>query len=226
VDVLTTTCPSSSPSAGPFHADNWADLAPGEIRHHVAAKRTIAATGTQFGATFGSTSGGPCGTSSATDNPATANYRLAPAPSPGYTMAGSATVIANFTVTGVNDQVAARLLDVDPATDTQRLVARGLWRPEVGDESVRQVFQLHPQAYKVEPGHVLKLELLPNDAPYARANPTSPDAAAQHPVVVKNLQLRLPVLESPGALDGLVETPLPKFVPDGYELARDFRPGN
>jgi hypothetical protein len=101
-------------------------------------------------------------------------------------------VIANFTVTGVNDQVAARLLDVDPTTDTQRLLARGLWRPEVGSEAVRQVFQLHPQAYKVEPGHVLKLELLPDDAPYGMANPTSPDAAAQHPIIVKNLMLRLP----------------------------------
>ena len=32
VDAFTTTCPGSSPSAGPFHADSWADLAPGEIR--------------------------------------------------------------------------------------------------------------------------------------------------------------------------------------------------
>jgi hypothetical protein len=68
---------------------------------------------------------------------------------------------------------------------------------------------------------VVKLELLPNDSPYGRANPTSPDEAAQHPILVRNLKLRLPVLEQPCALGGLVEDPAPKFVPLGYELAID-----
>src|SRR5262249_56161294 len=111
------------------------------------------------------------------------------------------------------------LADVDPATDAQRLRARGLWRPEVGPEAVRQVFQLHPQAYKVEPGHIIKLELLPNDAPYGKANPTAPDEAAQHPIIVKNLMLRIPVLEQPCPLGGLVQDPTPQFVPGGYALA-------
>jgi hypothetical protein len=229
VDAITTTCPGSSPSAGPFHADSWAELAPGEIRFRSTAKQTIAATGSQFGEIFGSAGprflDAPCGTAPAVDNPATGNYRLDPAPAGGFTLLGSPTAIANFTLTGTNDQVAARLLDVDPSTNTERLVARGLWRPQVSDDAVRQVFQLHPQAYKVEPGHVLKLELLPDDAPYGRANPDSPDAAAQHPVTVKNLELRLPVLERPCALGGLVEDPLPKLVPDGYQLAPGFSPG-
>jgi hypothetical protein len=225
VDVMTTTCPVESTSAGPFHAANWAQLAPGEIRLHHPGAKTIAATGTQFGDIFGSVlSGSPCVTSPAADNPATANYELGPALAPGFTIAGSPTVIANFTVTGANDQVAARLLDVDPATETQRLLARGLWRPEVSSEAVRQVFQLHPQAYKVEPGHVVKLELLPNDSPYGSANPTSPDEAAQHPIIVTNLMLRLPVLEQPCALGGLVKDPAPKFLPQGYQLSIDVSP--
>lgn len=33
--------------------------------------------------------------------------------------------------------------------------------------------------------------------------------------------LRLPVLEQPCALGGLVEDPAPKFVPGGYKLAID-----
>ena len=230
VEALTTTCPSSSPSAGPFRADSWADLAPGEIRFHSPPKQTIAATGSLFGEIFGATGpqflDAPCGTAPAADNPATANYRLDPAPAGGFTLLGSPTVIANFTLTGTNDQVAARLLDVDPDANTERLVARGLWRPQVSEESVRQVFQLHPQAYQVEPGHVLKLELLPDDAPYGAANPAAPDAAAQHPVTVKNLKLRLPVREQPCALGGLVQDPLPKLVPDGSQLAPGYSPGS
>ena len=230
VDAMTTTCPFSTPSAGPFHADSWADLAQGEIRFRSTPKHTIAATGSLFGDVFIGATGqsypdAPCGTAPAADNLATANYRLDPAPAGGFTLLGSPTVIANFTLTGKNDQVAARLLDVDTEADTERLIARGLWRPQVSDESVRQVFQLHPQAYRVEPGHVLKLELLPDDAPYGLANPASPEAAAQHSVTVGNLELRLPVLEQPCSLGGLVDDPAPKLVPAGYKLAVDVDQG-
>ena len=63
--------------------------------------------------------------------------------------------------------VAARLYDVDGAT--QRLIARGVQRPlGVGAGPTEQVFQLHPQAWTVQPGHVLKLELLAQDSPYLR----------------------------------------------------------
>ena len=59
--------------------------------------------------------------------------------------------------------VAARLYDVDGAT--QRLIARGVQRPlGVGAGPTEQVFQLHPQAWTVQPGHVLKLELLAQDS--------------------------------------------------------------
>ena len=44
-------------------------------------------------------------------------------------------------------------------------------------------------------------------------------------MIVSNLELRLPVLEQPGDVDGLVEDPAPKVVPPGYELAGDFNSG-
>src|SRR6185312_4202961 len=48
----------------------------------------------------------------------------------------------------------------------------------------------------------------------------------QQNVTIQNLHLRLPVIESPGALGGVVQDPLPKFVPPGYFLASDFiKPG-
>ena len=69
------------------------------------------------------------------------------------------------------------------------------------------------------PGHIAKLELLPADQPYGR------NSNGQAPVTVSNLELRLPVLEQPGALGGLVQEPAPKVVPPGYQLRRRLRLG-
>jgi hypothetical protein len=44
-------------------------------------------------------------------------------------------------------------------------------------------------------------------------------------VSVSNLELRLPVLETPGSLGGLVQSPAAKVVPAGYELAADYLTG-
>jgi predicted acyl esterase len=116
---------------------------------------------------------------------------------------------------GATSQVAARLLDVAP-NGLETLVSRGLWRPTVGTKPVRQVFQLHPGGWYFAPGDTVKLELLPNDAPYGRAS------NGQRTVTVSHLQLRLPTVNRPGADGGLVRRPLPKFLPPGYVLAREF----
>ena len=121
-------------------------------------------------------------------------------------------MIAHFRLPGATSQVAARLLDVGP--DGETLVARGLWRPKVGSNPVRQVFQLHLNGWHFAAGHVAKLELLPNDAPYGRAS------NGQQEVRVHNLELRLPVRQAPGALGGMVRAPAAKLVPAGYTLAR------
>jgi hypothetical protein len=131
---------------------------------------------------------------------------------------GSPTVIADITSPGQNSQIAARLLDVDPVANTQTLVARGLWRPQISAGPARQVFQLHPNGYRFADGHVAKLELLPGDYPYGRTS------NGQASVTVENLQLRLPVVEQPGSLGGLVDYPAQKLLPTGYQLARDFQP--
>jgi hypothetical protein len=166
--------------------------------------------------------GGACATASAANEPGTLNFRVKKAPKGGYTVLGSPTVIADFTLPGNTSQVAARLLDVDPGTGQETLVARGLWRPATGGPK-RQVFQLHPAGWHFAAGHVAKLELLPKDngpgliGGYGRASNN------QQPVKVKNLELRLPVREKPGALKGLVKAAKPKFVPRGYGLAADFK---
>src|SRR6516165_7260297 len=216
VEVLTQTCPASAPSGGPFLADDWAHMAPGEIRLRSGKPQTIAAAGgdPQVGQTFDPVVGpGACAQAPAADEPGTANYRLPPAPAPGYTLLGAPTVIAHFTLPAANSQVAARLLDVAP-DGTETLVARGLWRPSLASHPARQVFQLHANGWTFAAGHVPKLELLPNDSPYGRAS------NGQGPVTVRNLKLRLPVLDQPGALHNLVKRPAPKLVPAGETLAR------
>ena len=219
VIAMTQTCPSSAPSGGPFFARDWAAIAPGEVRLDSRPPQTISATGGDpaIGATFDPVAGGgACATAPGADQPGVASYRVAAAPAGGYTLLGAPTVIARFSRSNPNSQVAAQLLDVGP-DGTETLVARGLWRPRATPGSGRQVFQLHPNGWRFAPGHVAKLELLPNDAPYARPS------NGQGDFTVSNLELRLPVREKPGADGGFVKAPGPKVVPPGYHLAAEFK---
>jgi predicted acyl esterase len=201
-EALTTTCPATAPSAGPFKAADWQSLSPGEIRFGNAASKTVlpAAGDPSIGTTFDPIAGsGACATAPGADQAGAASYRLA-VPAAGFTLLGSPTVIANLGTTGSGSELAARLLDVLP-DGKERLVARGLLRPGSGGNDV--VFQLHPQGYRFAGGDTVKLELLPSDAPYARPS------NLQSPITVSNLELRLPVREQPGELGGLVQSPAP-----------------
>lgn len=219
VEALTTSC--GKPSEGPYAAPSWRELAPGEIRLASAPAKTVqptVPTDGPVGAAFDPVPAGTaCATASGADQPGTATYRLAPAPEPGFTLIGSPTVVADIATLGSTSQLASRLLDVEPDGD-ETLVTRGLLRPGAGGKGV--VFQLHPQGYRFAPGHVAKLELLPADAPYSRPS------NGQMPITVSNLELRLPVLEAPGSLDGVVQGPAPKVLPPGYRLARDYLGGD
>ena len=115
VTSYTLTCPAAAPSGGPYTAPNWAKATAGEIRYDADQSVTIdpAAGSEAVAAKFNPVGGdGACATADGADQPGTASYRLDPAPAGGYTMLGSATVIADFTLPGDTSQVAARLLDV------------------------------------------------------------------------------------------------------------------
>jgi fermentation-respiration switch protein FrsA (DUF1100 family) len=199
-EALTTTCPEASASEGPYKADSWEDLSPGEIQLDGVPAQTIVpgAGDPNIGKAFDPIAGsGACATAPGADQTGVANYRL-PVPAPGFTLLGSPTITADLATTNVDSELAARLLDVLPNGE-ERLVARGLLRPGNGGTGV--VFQLHPQGYRFAGGDTAKLELLPSDAPYARPS------NLQTPITVSNLRLRLPVLEQPGSLGGLVGAP-------------------
>jgi fermentation-respiration switch protein FrsA (DUF1100 family) len=213
-EALTTVC--GGPSEGPYEAGSWKDLAPGEIRFGGAAAQTIVpgSGDPNIGKKFDPIAEkDACATAPAADQPGTANYRLE-VPAGGFTLLGSPTIVADLAIANTDSELAVRLLDVSEDGATESLVARGLLRPGKGGSGVG--FQLHPQGYRFAPGHEAKLELLPSDPPYARPS------NQQAPIAVSNLELRLPTLEQPGALGGLVKTPAPKILPPGYEPAAGY----
>jgi fermentation-respiration switch protein FrsA (DUF1100 family) len=224
VEALTTTCPASAPSGGPFKASDWAGLQPGEIRLQTTGSETIThgtpaeegeetPSSKEFDPIVGAAN--PCVTLPEEEvaNEHAAEYSTGPIPAGGVTLMGSPTIVAEVESPSPNSEIAARLFDVSPEGE-DRLIARGVYRPTGGNQQM--VFQLHPQAYHVPAGDEIELELLPSDFPYMRFS------NLQANVTVSKLELRLPVNESPGSLGGLVQTPAPKVVPAGYTLAKEF----
>ncbi|MFN8111779.1 MAG: alpha/beta fold hydrolase [Solirubrobacterales bacterium] len=229
VTTYTQTCPNNAAAGGPYTAPDWASIAPGEIRLTDDDGQTVDAAGgdTAVGGAFNPLTGGTtaCTTASGAKETGTANYEFPAAPAGGYTVMGATTVIADITLPGDNSQIAARLVDVSPDGTTKTLIERGLWRPE---NSGYQVFQLFANGWKVEEGHVLRLELLPRDSgqttPGGFLNNYGRPSNGQQSATIGEIDVRVPVLESPGALGGLVTAPAPRVLPDrpGVELAPGY----
>jgi dienelactone hydrolase len=203
--AYTETCPSTAPSGGPFIAQSWGALHSGEVDYSSATAQTVSSTAGNptVSATFdpfGSIAvagvqgtSQACVTASATPEGAgVATYRLPAATGSGYTLLGSPTVTANLTATGSYPYLAARLLDVNPANNTETLVARGVYRLSSSAADGVQTFQLHPGAWHFAAGHMPELELLGRDAPYLRPS------NGTFSISVSDLQLRLPVHDAPG----------------------------
>jgi len=213
VTALTQACPKSVPSGGPYHAATWVALHPGEVTYRSAPAQTILSTGGNptISKTFTPVFGGPACTTAPSTNQGSgiATYQLPAATGSGYTLLGAPTVIADLKVTGNSAYVAARLLDVNPATNTETLVARGVYRIDPKAPNGLQVFQLQPGAWHFAAGQIPELELLGQDAQYLRPS------NGVFSISVSNVQLRLPVHEVPGApgTPRVVTKPLPAVRP-------------
>ncbi len=219
VTAIASFCPQTAGGSGTeYTAPNWASLAKGEVRLSSAEEQTISSPGTAPASAF--TSGTVCTTQAAGDNATAATYKLPAAPASGFTVLGSSTVVAELSTPGANDQVIARLYDVNvPGGGAQQLIGRAIYRPlSPGGGFTKQIFQLHPQDWNVASGHVLKLELLTADSTYARTS------SSPHAVQVKNLELRVPTADAPGSAEGMVQAPLTKYLPSGYTLALNVTP--
>jgi predicted acyl esterase len=218
VETLTQTCPASAPSGGPFFASSWSRLHPGEVRFLSGRAHRVSYAGGRpdVSRAIDPVAGGgnACAATTSADQRRTATYRLPKATGRGYTLMGSPTVIADVKVAGIrvaaNAELAARLWDVGRG-GKQTLVARGLYRPT---GSGRQVFQLHPNGWRFAAGHVPKLELLGNDAPYGRAS------NFRYTITVSKLDFRLPTHERAGKAPQ-VHAPAAPFLPTGAKPTAD-----
>jgi dienelactone hydrolase len=206
VTAKVETCPKTAPSGPTYSASTWAGLHPGEVDFTSPASQAVSsgAGDPSISEQIDPVAGpGACATVTATDQGAgVATYRLPAASGRGYTLLGSPTAIARLSLSGSFPELAERLWDVDPATNTETLVARGLYRPTA---SGVQVFQLHPGAWHFAAGHVPKLELLAQDSPYGRAS------NGHFSIGISKLQLRLPVHEAPGD-SAAVQPPEPSAI--------------
>lgn len=210
VRVMTQLCGTNAP-APLYRATTWPELQRGEVRLVDSGTQAITSPGSaEAGYTFDPIVGSnACGTAADQDVSGVGTYRL-PVAGRGFTMVGSATVLAQIQSTSPQAQLAYRLLDVDPGGQ-ERLVARGLYRPGLAPQPTSALFQTHPAAYFFAPKHAVKLELLPFDAPYSRPS------NAQGTVVVSRLELRIPTYDAPGGAQ--VRAPQRKVVPAGSRPA-------
>ncbi|HEU0196893.1 MAG TPA: CocE/NonD family hydrolase, partial [Nevskiaceae bacterium] len=204
VTTLTQTCPQSAPSGGPYEAASWAAIHPGVVVYTSKPAQTVLSVGgnpldsTVFdpvGATEVSAinkQSMACQTAPAGPELGVATYALPTPTGSGYTLLGAPTVTADFQVIGVFPYIAARLVDVNPETNTETLVARGVYRFDPQAPDGTQTFQLFPAGWHFAPGHIPELQLLGLAAPYLR--PTN----GVFSITVSNLQLKLPVHEVPG----------------------------
>ncbi|HEX2485726.1 MAG TPA: acetylxylan esterase, partial [Myxococcota bacterium] len=196
--------------AGPYFADDWDALHPGEVRYRSGRAQSFDATSADPAVANGLSPlfGGPCRTLPADRDPGAATYVLPAARGAGYTLMGAPTVIVELDVSGSFAQLAARLWDVAPDA-TQTLVSHSLHRPRT-DNLGPQVYQLHPNGWHFAAGHRPKLELLGASPPSGRAS----NGAFE--VTVESFELRLPVVEAPGSA-GVHAPREPVLPPDAPE---------
>jgi X-Pro dipeptidyl-peptidase (S15 family) len=222
--AFAPTCPSDADvdSLGPYQAGSWAGLQKGAVRLVDPGTKTISAGAgsASVDTTFDPVAGdGSCATAPGDDISGVATYRLPAAAGSGFTLMGSPTVVATIGSPVANSELAARLLDVAP-DGTETLVDRQLYRPQVGTS--RQVFQLHPGGHLFAAGHVPKLELLPKDAGGGDLNSYGRPANGQGDITISHLDLRLPVLDSPGAAGGQVGAAPPLPLSCGQAIAPQY----
>jgi dienelactone hydrolase len=190
VVAYAQTCPREKPSLGPFRARSFDALSRRALRLGFPEPRTITSEGgdPEVGLAVDPAAGGGdgCVETESQQAPGTARYALANPSGRPFTLLGAPKLKAGLEIEGVGPgvaQIAARLWDVAPGGDSQRLVARGLYRPAQGANR----WQLHPGAWRFRRGHTAELELLGNDAPYGRPS------NGTFEIEVSDLRVRLPI---------------------------------
>jgi hypothetical protein len=128
------------------------------------------------------TSAGASGALAGALNPVGGNFCTPQPPDPtstatfsrrsrGVTLMGLPVLTGRVNTKGRYGQLDARIWDLDPQTDTQRLVTRGAYRLE-DNERGRFRFVLDGNGWRFANGHRIVVELLGRDAPTYLPSPT------------------------------------------------------
>ena len=188
VEATTQRCPRAGRPGRTFRAGSFAALARDKRlrRFNDAATVTSAGGDPDVAAAIDPVAGmgDGCVETTRSEAPGTARYELKRAKGRAMTLIGAPVLRARLGLGGAQPgipQLNARLWDVAP-NGTQRLVARGLYRPFEG----KNRWELHPNGWRFKRGHAAELELLGQDAPYAR-----PSNGAFE-VEVERLRVKLP----------------------------------
>lgn len=177
VTAAITRCLNDDAPMELVDAATWTALHPGELTRTLAGPKTTTSAGpsivgiltdpvTQATITQNPISYRGCRViDSRISDPNAATWTFAA--SADVTMIGPPVIDLAFATTAPDTEIAVRLWDVDPATGTQALVTRGVYRSLDGPGTgLRARFQLAPNGYRWLAGHTVKLEVTGNDAPY------------------------------------------------------------
>jgi hypothetical protein len=173
VTAYTMTCPKEAPSGGgPFTASNYGSLARRSFRISTRSRMTITSRGgdRQLAADL-SPAGGKGADQCSQHKEDRRNRAKVSVRSPGFTMIGQPVITGRAVANGRYAGLIARMWDYDPATRTQRLITRGVYRLKPGAQ--RFELALDGNGWRFQRGHRIVFELLGRDAPTYLPSPNS-----------------------------------------------------
>lgn len=189
VTAYIQTCPRELAPIGPIRAASFAKLSTKTISSSFPTEQKVLSNGgdAAVGRALDPVSGGGdgCVETPSSQAAGTARYRIRTVGSKQINLLGAPKLSAQLKIEGADPDIAqldARLWDVAPDGSTQRLIARGLYRPTEGSNT----WELHPAAWPAQPGHGIELELLGNDKPYGRPS------NGNFQITVSDLKVELP----------------------------------
>ena len=168
VTAYGQSCPrTATKGLGPWTASTVAGLARGTLTINAAPRKSITTKGIdkKLGAKVNPLFLDPC-VSLPAGSDAAGGVVVLSKRSPGITLLGSTALALRHSRAGGAAQIVARIWDVDPRTNTMRLVDRSVTRPIAG--ATRETLRLNGNAWRFAKGHRIRIELTAGDPPTFR----------------------------------------------------------
>jgi X-Pro dipeptidyl-peptidase (S15 family) len=185
VTARTMTCPRTAPAGGgPYVASSFNALARRSLGFGTSKTLRIDSSGASadLAKRLSATTVNLC-TPQAPDPTSRATFSRK---SLGVTLIGLPVLTGRVTTAGRYGQIDARVWDLDPATNTELLITRGVYRLTDNERGAFR-FVLDGNGWRFAPGHRIVVELLGRDAPTYRPSPTPFSAR------LRDLKIMLPI---------------------------------